>query len=595
MQLARIGALLRDGHVREAEAACAEILAAAPDNAAATHFMGLVRSRQGDADAGERLLRRSVELDPAEASFRSNLGNFLRRSGRLVEAESEYRRALQLAPHDGSARHSLALTLNDLGRPAEAERECRLLLRGNERDADGWSALGLILDRQNRLFEAEEAYRRAIGADPRYALAHHNLGTLLARMDRAEESLDALERARALGVSGFESLASRGKALTLLYRLDEAEAALAEAVALRPGDPDAQLNLARLRYMRGDPAFARSIAAAAAANSKDLELTWLYAVVLLRAGRHEAAEAELRDALRRAGPQPRLRLALSEALRDAGRLQEAEAEALEAAIALPNDPAVVENLISILLARGRSGEALQFLRGARARDPAGQGWIAYEGLASRLIGDPHYSRVFDYGRLVRTYDIEPPAGWSSIAELNGALIEALSARHRFKTHPLDQSLRHGSQTTRNLIADPHPAIQAILRAFQAPIRMYVDEVGREANHPLTARNRGAASISAAWSVRLHRGGFHLNHFHHQGWISSAYYIEVPDEVSDETARSGWLKFGEPRFPTPGAVAERYVRPSPGRLVLFPSYMWHGTQAIHGSQPRLTIAFDAAPA
>jgi hypothetical protein len=29
-------------------------------------------------------------------------------------------------------------------------------------------------------------------------------------------------------------------------------------------------------------------------------------------------------------------------------------------------------------------------------------------------------------------------------------------------------------------------------------------------------------------------------------------------------------------------------------VLFPSYMWHGTNAIHGADPRTTIAFDALP-
>ena len=33
----------------------------------------------------------------------------------------------------------------------------------------------------------------------------------------------------------------------------------------------------------------------------------------------------------------------------------------------------------------------------------------------------------------------------------------------------------------------------------------------------------------------------------------------------------------------------------GRLVLFPSYMWHGTTPITGDAPRLTIAFDAVPA
>jgi hypothetical protein len=72
-------------------------------------------------------------------------------------------------------------------------------------------------------------------------------------------------------------------------------------------------------------------------------------------------------------------------------------------------------------------------------------------------------------------------------------------------------------------------------------------------------------------------------------------VSVPDEVADENSRSGWLKFGEPRYPAPGALAERVVKPEAGLLVLFPSYMWHGTTPIHGPLPRTTIAFDAVPA
>jgi hypothetical protein len=37
-----------------------------------------------------------------------------------------------------------------------------------------------------------------------------------------------------------------------------------------------------------------------------------------------------------------------------------------------------------------------------------------------------------------------------------------------------------------------------------------------------------------------------------------------------------------------------VQPRPGRLVLFPSYMWHGTMPIEGEAPRMTIAFDMVP-
>jgi ectoine hydroxylase-related dioxygenase (phytanoyl-CoA dioxygenase family) len=68
-------------------------------------------------------------------------------------------------------------------------------------------------------------------------------------------------------------------------------------------------------------------------------------------------------------------------------------------------------------------------------------------------------------------------------------------------------------------------------------------------------------------------------------------VHTPADVADVEAKSGWIKFGEPRFPVPGALPERIIQPQPGRLVLFPSYMWHGTTPITTDEPRVTVAFD----
>jgi hypothetical protein len=83
----------------------------------------------------------------------------------------------------------------------------------------------------------------------------------------------------------------------------------------------------------------------------------------------------------------------------------------------------------------------------------------------------------------------------------------------------------------------------------------------------------------------------VNHTHPEGWLSSAYYVSVPSEVDDPKAQSGWIKFGEPALPVPGAGPDLMVQPRSGRLVLFPSYMWHGTTAVRGPERRLTMAFD----
>lgn len=218
-------------------------------------------------------------------------------------------------------------------------------------------------------------------------------------------------------------------------------------------------------------------------------------------------------------------------------------------------------------------------------------WIADEAIAARMTGDPAYSVLYDYDRLVRVYDLEPPPGWRSIAELNAALKTRLDARHALVRQPFDQSMRFGTQTMGDLKRDPDPAIQAALHTFLEPIEEYRAALGDAADHPLSARNRGESLYAGCWSVQLKQCGFHVNHLHPDGWLSSAYYVAVPAETGDVRERCGWLKFGEPALPVPGVEPALSVQPKPGRLVLFPSYMWHGTTAIRGAEPRLTMAFD----
>ena len=66
-----------------------------------------------------------------------------------------------------------------------------------------------------------------------------------------------------------------------------------------------------------------------------------------------------------------------------------------------------------------------------------------------------------------------------------------------------------------------------------------------------------------------------------------------DVYSDENG--GGLKFGEPDIDL-GADGEarRKIQPSTGRLVLFPSYMWHGTVPFESDEPRMTVSFDVVP-
>src|SRR5262249_15118304 len=141
--------------------------------------------------------------------------------------------------------------------------------------------------------------------------------------------------------------------------------------------------------------------------------------------------------------------------------------------------------------------------------------IAWRATALRLLGDPRYSDLHDYPRLVREYRLEPPPPFKDIVDFNAAFAHELLALHRGQ-RPLEQSLRGGSQTERNLPRD-NPVIAAFFAMLDAPVRDYISRLRDSGSHPTDRRKSAGYRIAGSWSVQLKPGGFHINHVHPQGW------------------------------------------------------------------------------
>jgi hypothetical protein len=172
----------------------------------------------------------------------------------------------------------------------------------------------------------------------------------------------------------------------------------------------------------------------------------------------------------------------------------------------------------------------------------------------------------------------------------------LTEFHNTSQHPLEQTLRGGTQTMGELFDRKAPEIAAIKQMIEQAVAYYIAALPDDPNHIFLNRKSGLFKFAGSWSVRLRSQGFHLNHVHSAGWISSCYYVALPQAVQREAEQQGWIKFGE----TGLGLGEREriakaVRPEVGKLVLFPSYMYHGTVPFEEDACRTTIAFDVVPA
>ena len=202
--------------------------------------------------------------------------------------------------------------------------------------------------------------------------------------------------------------------------------------------------------------------------------------------------------------------------------------------------------------------------------------------------------MYDYDRLVGAYDLFDESK-AEDREYLEALRAALHRLHGFTVHPFSQSVRGGGQTPLRLDGAHEAPIEHLLERFRATMQDHIEKIGF-GDTSFDRRNNGSAQLAGAWSVRLETSGHHTNHVHPMGWISSAFYVSVPRDTEDTEAKPGWIKFGEPGIRTaPALEAERFIQPKPGRLVLFPSYMWHGTVPFASNEQRMTVAFDAVPA
>ena len=455
-----------------------------------------------------------------------------------------------------------------------------------------WPLQADLLKQLGRLDEALDLRFTQVKARPTSSVSEHNLASLLGDMRRYIEAEAAVRRAFAKGGDAPETWLVLARALAGQENYEEGEQAYRQALARRPAYVEALRELAQLIWMRTAEA-ARALAPVREALDRAPGESGLRGLLALLMDYTGSAPREVWSALVEGGARdPAIDLAAANAALAFDR-DLALDHALAAVAGAPGHPVVALKLAEIRMARGELDQVSTLLAGT-VRPADDQNWLSLQATYERLSGAPEGPGLNDYGVFVQGRTIDTPEGWSDLTAYLSDLAVALRRLHTFRTHPVGQSLRHGTQTQVDLRSSDDPAIRAFFAAIDGPIIQYLERLGAGGD-PLRRRNTGAYRLAGCWSVQLAPDGYHAPHIHPEGWLSSACYIDLPAAV-DAGGREGWIGFGAPPYacaaPTP---PEHFEKPEPGKLVLFPSYMWHGTVPFSGEETRLTIAFDVVPA
>ncbi|MEO1203926.1 MAG: tetratricopeptide repeat protein, partial [Pseudomonadota bacterium] len=374
----------------------------------ALHLLALVEKSAGDFDSARELLERAAVADPGDPEIANNQAVLAVQTGDRAAGEAAFKRALALRPDFLQAATGLGRLLIDEARWQEAET-VYAKLKADSGDSVpvryGYATVQLGLGHVEAAEATFDELVRSGNSEPqiRFMRARARL-----EQKRIEEALEDLEAAHATGPSEH-TLKTLAGTLWMTGDRQRFDKLLGEAVR----DPALVVTGSELMRQSGDPVRAiRSLDKLRESHVLPPEAWIVSASACIDANDPVAAEKAARTCLEQD----------------------------------PSNRIIPANLTTSLLMQGKADEALDVALTMRAREPLAQHWIAYQATALRLLDDPDYGRLVDLDRFVRPYALPVPDGYDSIEDFNAAFLSALDRWHPYERHPLDQSLRDGSQT-----------------------------------------------------------------------------------------------------------------------------------------------------
>jgi len=568
-----------------------------PDDANGLYVLAQLRHVQGRLSDAETLYRRALAIDPQRPEILHQLGQSLSATGRMDDAIKAYRDSLAFRPERVETLLELGMALVRKQEYAAAERVLRDVLRLEPDSLAARQSLSAVLVNLGRPKEGEALARSSLtlaASDPRwFAAFKHNIAIAISEQHRYADAVQAYEEVQAIAPSLPLLNINCCNALQAAGRRDDAEALYRSLLDREPLDLMAHRGLSQLLWRLDRPDFLVSYETAIAMHPTNSGLHVEKGRQQLLHGLNEEACASFEQALIIAPHDERAREGIAAAFSRLGRYGEAIREFESIAARWPESAEIRAGLAECFLRAGESQKALMAADHALARAPNNQMALALQSTARRQLNQAE--GCDDYESLIEIFDLMGPDGFTDLGAFHRDLSSYLERLLGDKPAPDAVGQRLISRSGGALFGAGEPVITALRNHVDKAVAAYVKRLPADDSHPFLRRRDKELRYWGSWSTRVAPHGHIPNHIHEKGWISAVYFVNAPDDVNNAHDGKGWLTFGEPPFDARlHKTVVRRVKPLPGRLVLFPSYFWHGSIQFDAPSPRLTISFDAVP-
>src|SRR5688572_8717612 len=266
----------------------------------------------GNLDQAEAICREVVAADAKEAEAWFRLGWIARRRNQPDQAIDAFRKAIDGDRNNARFHNGLGVALMAAGRLAEAVAAYRKALDLQPATADVHGNLARAQWLQGDFDGAEAAYRKSIALAPSAPQVRYNYGNLLRFRGRHREAIDQHTRATQLAPRNADFHIALALDFLGNHAYDSAADSLTRASELRPDDADVQAHLAYALYRAGRWTAALASCQAVLRNGPNPLIRLVLSQCLYRTGSREAAVAECQQVLREAPHWPTARFLLEE-------------------------------------------------------------------------------------------------------------------------------------------------------------------------------------------------------------------------------------------------------------------------------------------